>query len=109
MNNKRGSQLVEASIVMPLIILIIILMLRVLVFYLEIINMGVKEHEEAFSRWDESEAAVIEIYETEESVSLLPGGILESEFGKTLQVKAYFLNEDAFVRAHSVLKEYGQA
>ena len=97
--NKRGSQIVEASIVMPVVISVIVLLLKVFVFYLEIMSASVQVHEEAISIWEESDSSVIEVYEDSTSVSLLPWGLLQDSLSKTINVKMYLVDEDVFVRA----------
>lgn len=90
--------MVEASISLPVIILVVMLMLRLFTFYLEILNTGIKAHEEALERWNEPGKLRIETVTKARRVSLVKGGILLSGVGKDLSCKMYLFNEDEIVR-----------
>ena len=47
LRSKRGSQMVEAAISLPVIIITAMLLIRLFVFYLDILTTGIKEHREA--------------------------------------------------------------
>ena len=103
--SKEGSQMVEAAIVIPIIIIGIILLLRLFTFYLEILNTGIKEHEKALEKWDTNKSKLVEIYENTENVEMLKGGLLGINLEKKIYTKAYYFNEDVLVRARMVLDE----
>jgi hypothetical protein len=50
--NKRGSQMTEAAISLPLVILTAMLMIRLFVFYLDILVTGIEEHRKALEAQD---------------------------------------------------------
>ena len=97
--NKRGDEMVEASISMPIIILAIILLLRLFTFYLSILTTGINEHELAMNAWDDYSGKTIEIYENHKEINMLRGGLLGFDLEKNINTKAYFFNEDNMVRA----------
>ena len=95
--------MVEASIAMPIIILVIMLLLRLFVFYLQILNTGISEHEKALSEWDKYTGKTIEVYETEKEVQMLKDGLLGMNLSKRIDSKAYFFNEDVLVRSGEII------
>lgn len=105
LRNKRGSQFVEASIAVPITVLMVLLLLRVFVFYLEIINLGVSEHEKAFDVMDSYSGIGMKVYSREAEISMAPVGLLKERLSKTLEVKAYFYNEDRMVRGKLIAKD----
>ena len=52
LRSKRGSQMVEAAISLPLIIITAMLLVRMFVFYLDILTTGIKAHREALEAQD---------------------------------------------------------
>ncbi len=102
--SKKGSQMVEAAIVLPIIILGIFLMLRLFVFCLEILNTGIKEHEKLLEKWDSKDTEIIDVYDNNVEIDLLRGGLLGVDVHKDIHTKAYCFNEDAIIRAEKMLK-----
>lgn len=101
-SNKRGSQLVEASISAPIAVITVLLLLRVFVFYLQIVNLGVSEHIIAMEEMDRYSGVGIKVYSHNAEISLIPGGLFNERLIKRLEVKAYFYNEDRIVRGKLV-------
>ena len=97
--------MVEASIAMPIIILVIMLLLRLFVFYLQILNTGIKEHELALSAWDKYSGKIMKEYKTEKEVEMIKGGLLGMDLKKRIESKAYFFNEDVLVRSGEVINQ----
>lgn len=102
--NKRGNEIVEASISLPIILLTIFLLLRIFTWYLSILTTGIKEHEKALKRWDEYKGETMERYENSNNIYMLSGGILKFDLKKEIITEAYFFNEDNIVRANTLLK-----
>ena len=95
--------MVEAAISLPLIIITAMLLVRLFVFYLDILTGGIKAHREALEAQDAYKGAVIRTFETVKEVTLLSGGVLKNNAGKRLNVKAYLINEDFLVRSGEAL------
>lgn len=93
----------EAAISLPLIILAAMLMIRLFVFYLEILTTGIEEYRKALEAQDAYRGAVIRTYEEEIEVDMLRGGVLKRDVSKRLKVKAYLINEDLLVRSGEIL------
>lgn len=104
LKNKRGAEMVEAAISLPLIILTAMLLIRTFTFYLEILNTSLAEHMEALDRWDSYGGTGMQVYKNTKEVKLLKGGVLLFDATKRIKTKAYMLNEDLMVRASEVFK-----
>ena len=96
--NKRGSQMVEAAISLPIIILAAMLMLRMFTFYLEILTTGISEHREAMEASDSYRGVFLKTYRDSKEIKMLRGGLLMIDVGKKMDTKAYMINEDVLVR-----------
>lgn len=105
LNSRRGEEMVEASISLPVIILVVMLMLRLFTFYLEILNTGIKEHEKAVENWRSFDKPYIDTFRRTKKVSMLKGGILLGDVGKNMELKAYLFNEDMLVRMGEINAE----
>ena len=102
--NKRGSEMAEAAISLPLVILTAMLLIRMFTFYLEILNTSVAEHEIAMDKWDSYGGVGMQVYKNTRDVKLLRGGVLLIDVKKEINTKAYMLNEDLMVRATEIVK-----
>lgn len=104
LNNKSGSQMTEAAISLPIIILAGMLMIRMLVFYLDILTTGIEEHRKALEEQDGYKGAMMRTYEEEKSIDMFSGGLLQIDVSKRLKIKAYLINEDFLVRSGEALE-----
>lgn len=102
LKNKKGSQMIEAAISLPLIILTAMLLIRLFVFYLDILTTGIDEHRKALETQDAYKGAAIRTYKEETNVDLLSGGILQRNASKRIETKAYLINEDLIVRSNEI-------
>ena len=100
---KRGSQMVEAAISLPVIILAAMLLIRLFVFYLEILTTGIEKHRAVMEQQDAYRGAFIRTHTDEEEISMLRGGLLSIDVSKRLEIKAYMINEDVLVRSGEIL------
>ena len=100
---KRGSQMVEAAISLPIIILTAMLMLRMFTFYLEILTTGINEHKEAMKAQDSYRGAFLRTYRDSRDVKMLRGGLLLTDVSKKMETKAYMINEDMLVRTGEIV------
>ena len=99
LRSRQGSQLVEAAVIMPVIILTSMLLLRTFTFYLEILSTGISEHMTALEAWDSYRGAGIRKYSAEKDVRMLRGGILRIDLTKKIKTGSFLINEDLLVRA----------
>ena len=99
LSSKRGSQMVEAAISLPLIMITAMLLIRLFVFYLDILTTGIKEHRKALEVQDDYSGAMMRTYETDKEVIMLKGGVLRRNAGKNIEVREYLVNEDFLVRS----------
>ena len=103
LSDKRGSQMVEAAISLPLVIITAMLLIRMFVFYLDILTTGINAHREAMAAQDAYTGAMIRTRESSEEVLMFRGGVLRRTVGKTIDVKTYLINEDFLVRSGEAL------
>ena len=95
--------MVEAAVSLPIIILAGMLLIRLFVFYLEILTTGIEKHKEVMEKQDAYRGAFIRTHSDEEEISLLRGGLLMMDVSKRLETKAYMINEDMLVRSGEIL------
>ena len=97
-SNKRGEQMVEASIVLPIIILVIMLLIRLCTFYLECLITQTNMHRKMLSKWDSTRSPVIKTLNDSRDINYANLGLAEGLIRKTIDVKGFTLCEDKFVR-----------
>lgn len=95
--------MVEAAVSLPIIILAGMLLIRLFVFYLEILTTGIERHKEVMEQQDAYRGAFIRTYSDEEEIRMLKGGLFRMDVGKRLEIKAYMINEDILVRSGELL------
>ena len=95
--------MVEAAVSLPVIILAGMLLIRLFVFYMEILTTGVKSHKAVMEEQDAYRGAAIRTYSDEEEISMFRGGLLKMDVHKRLEIKAYMINEDILVRSGDLL------
>ncbi|MBQ6389143.1 MAG: hypothetical protein IJH90_05855 [Mogibacterium sp.] len=102
-SGKSGSEMVEAAVSLPVMILTAMLLIRVFTFYLEILETGISEHMQALDAWDSYSGAPVRTYSDTEDVYLLRGGVLLTDLCKRIDTRSYLINEDMLVRAGDAL------
>ena len=95
--------MIEAAISLPLILITAMLLIRLFVFYLDILTTGIKEHREALEAQDAYKGVMLRTYKTAEEVVLLRGGVLRQNVSKRIEIKSYMINEDFLVRSGEAL------
>lgn len=108
LRRKNGSQMVEASIVLPLVILVAMLLIRVMVFYMEILCAGVRLHGNTIAEQTDRLDITIKRNVREDRVDLAPGGVLRHSPGKDLKAEWYLINFDQQVRARVLAEDPGE-
>lgn len=96
-NDKCGYQLVEASIMMPLIILVSVSIVFLIVFFYECLNRQCLMHEELIAAENQSK----ELHKTLEDVYVQEGhikGIRDMLLQREISGKIYLINESMAVR-----------
>lgn len=104
LSSKRGSQITEAAISLPVVILAAMLLIRLFVFYIDILTTGINEHREALKAQDSYTGMLMRTYETEKELTMLRGGLLRRNVRKRINVKTYLINEDFLVRSGEALE-----
>ena len=90
--------MVEASIVLPIIILVIMLLIRLCTFYLECLITQTNMHRKMLSKWDSTRSTVIKTLNDSRDINYANLGLAEGLIRKTIEVKGFRLCEDKFVR-----------
>lgn len=99
--NRRGEQFVEASLVLPAIILIAVLILRLFTFYLQILTTQVKGHQDLIERAENERG--IQILREEETVTMIQSELFKGKLDETMEWEWYNFSEDATVRAEALV------
>ena len=97
-SNKRGEQMVEASIVLPIIILVIMLLIRLCTFYLECLITQTNMHRKMLSKWDSTKSPVVKALNDSRDINYANLGLAEGLIRKTIEVKGFVVSEDKLVR-----------
>lgn len=103
--NQRGNEFVEAAIVIPIITGVVMLILHLFVFYLNILATGARAHQEAWKKWTESEAIIVNVNRRIAKTQMLSKGMLDFLPENEREILFYDLNEDRIVRAKGITDE----
>ncbi len=96
--NKRGEQMVEASIVLPIMILVIMLLVRLCTFYLECLITQTNMHRKMLVKWDNTNSPVVKTISDIRDINYANLGLAEGLIRKSVEVKGFSVCEDKFVR-----------
>lgn len=96
--NKRGEQMVEASIVLPIMILVIMLLVRLCTFYLECMITQTNMHRKMLVKWDNTNSPVVKTISDIRDINYANLGLAEGLIRKSVEVKGFSVCEDKFVR-----------
>lgn len=102
--NKRGGQIIEASIVLPIIILVIMLLIRLCTFYLECLITQANMHHKMLSKWDSTSSPVVKTINDYRDINYANFGLAEGLIRKTVEVKGFAVREDKFVRVGDTIE-----
>ena len=98
LRGRKGSAMTEAAIVFPVMILTVMLLVRTLAFFADILDTGIGEHMQALTEWDGYSGMPIKVHVTKRSITLVKGGLLRSAASKEIETRTYLINEDMIVR-----------
>lgn len=96
--NKRGEQMVEASIVLPIIILVIMLLVRLCTFYLECLIAQTNMHRKMLVKWDNTNSPIVKTISETRDINYVNLGLAEGLIRKSVEVKGFTVREEKFVR-----------
>lgn len=108
LRSRRGEAFVEATIVFPILILVVLLLIRLFVFYLEILGTQVRMHEQAFEEWDAYRKVYPTVYRDREELSLMGNGIYRGVLKKEIPVRLDLFREESIVRAGDLIEDLGE-
>lgn len=96
--NKRGEQMVEASIVLPIIILVIMLLVRLCTFYLECLIAQTNMHRKMLVKWDKTNSPIVKTISETKDINYANLGLAEGLIRKSVEVEGFSVCEEKFVR-----------
>lgn len=102
MNNKKGAQIVEAAVVLPILILTILSLILLLVYYFTCLNDQTGLHEDMLRYVQESEK-IFEIYENNTETSKRISGLVHMLMGKESAGSVYVIHHTDFIRAGEMI------
>ena len=103
--NQKGNEFVEASIAIPIITMVVILILNLFVFYLNILVTGVCAHKEVTDAWDSENNVAVKTQTRMERIQMPGTGLLRKSLSSDLEIKSYHFNEDFILRAKELIHE----
>lgn len=105
--NKRGNEIIEASVVIPLVLLVVIIVLRMFTFYFEILTSYASLHKDALPPLSSESitTAHIGVHTIRDTVTMAPSHQLKVLPRKEIEVKEYTYCEDDILRAGEILGE----
>ena len=105
LKSKSGNEFVEASIAIPIITFVVILILNLFVFYLNILVSGVRAHKEVENAWDSENVFAIKTQKTIERIEMPGTRLLRKNPSAELEIRSYLFNEDFIVRTKELINE----
>ncbi len=105
LKNQRGNEFVEASIAIPIIAMVVILILTLFVFYLNILVTGVRAHRQETDAWDSENTLAVKTQKRVERIEMPGTGLLRKSLSSDLEIKSYHFNEDFILRAKELIHE----
>ena len=101
-SNKKGEEMVEASIVLPILILTILSLILLNLYYYACLNCQVELHGELISD-TENRKAVFKVVEKRETVSSEVGGVISMIMQKEIAASAYAIGPADMIRAGELI------
>ena len=103
LRNKQGGEYVEASIVLPLLVLLIVSMIYAMIFFFSHTDRQMKLHKASLDKAKTSSSLFKkEKYKVEDSSSI--SGAARVLLSKDIYADIYFINEADLVRAGKFVK-----
>ena len=100
--SKRGSEIVEAAIVLPIFILIVASVISVSLFFVNAFHRQCRVQEEVIAAVNEDRSIVKKI-EINDELSSRIKGLYDRIFAKSYKASRYSLDEEAMVRAGELI------
>ncbi len=101
--NKRGDEIVEAAMVLPILILTILSLILLIVYYFACLNVQVDLHRQMVQDAMHSKS-IFEIKNKKEETSSEIGGVISMIMNKQIEGKIYMINEADIIRAGDMMQ-----
>lgn len=101
--NRRGDEIVEAAMVLPILILTILSLVLLIIYYFSCLNTQVDLHRQMIkeSMYDKS---IFEIQNKTKETSSEIGGVISIIMSKKIEGRIYIVNEADIIRAGEMLQ-----
>ena len=97
MRNKRGNEIVEASIVLPIIILTILSMIMLMIFFFACLTTQMSVHQRLINKALKSDT-ILSISRSGETTGRKIGGVISMLMKKEISSRCYLINEVTAIR-----------
>lgn len=98
MRNKKGEELIEAALVLPIVILTIISMLMLLIYFFSCLNSQVDLHRELLAEISRQDYTY-RIIQNKKETSKKTGGLVNIILHKDCVAEVYVIRESFLIRA----------
>lgn len=105
--NKRGDEIVEATIVLPVIILAILSMIMLMIFFYACLNAQMEVHQKLVEKALNSRS-VMNVGTFEKNVSRGTGGMVTMVMNKNVKGRCYLINEAEAIRLGDAVDEHAE-
>ena len=102
--NKEGNEIVEASLVLPLVFLVVLSLIGVLIFHFQSFLLQCDIHEDVLTRVD-LEASLYKTIEIKQENSLSTGGVFQGLLVRESLHHFSAIDEGGLLRAGGILNE----
>ena len=103
--NRKGEEMVEAALVLPVVILTIISMLMLMVYFFSCLNNQVSLHSELIAKQCEEETVLKTIKNTTET-SDRTGGLVSVLMHRKTEGRVYALRESRLIRTGEIINGF---
>jgi len=100
--NRRGDEIVEAAMVLPILILIILSMILLIVYFFSALCSQTDLHRQILTETAENDAAYAQIKKESETSSELKGAV-NLHIGRKISAKGYVLHPADLLRAGEMI------
>lgn len=104
--NKKGSEMIEAAVVLPLLLLAVISIIYLGLFCYNLF-MEQLEVQRVLLEEAKGDASVFSILREDAEIGGISDGLFKGGFGKSYSQRLYIINEEIFVRGGSLIEAMG--
>lgn len=102
--NKRGEVMIEATLVIPVVILVIVTLLTLLTYFYSCLNDQISLHKEVLGKLNDYDRT-IGILEEKRETSLKTQGLISNIMRKECTAKVTYMRESVIIRTGDKVQE----